>query len=373
MIMLFSQIPEIQHIKESIRTSVSQNRIAQTQLITCNDGGAGLALAFSALQYIACEQRGEDACGLCVSCRQLAHGNYPELHVFFPFVKSAADKGKVDSAADLIHEFYTAFNHNPYITKSNWQQVLETGNKQFLIPVTEAERIARLIQTKVSDLKPRFFVIWLPEYLNVQASNKLLKTLEEPGPNTYFFLVSNSPDRLLPTLVSRCIQIKVPRISDVAIKNYLIGRGYDAVAASQAAITSEGSIGVGLENASSSLLSEQFGAHFAAWMRLLYMKKIDDIISWVDDVAQLNREDLKSFISFSSTILKQAFDHVTYAKPIVFSVPGFSLEKFAGFIKTSGIQHIEEHITTANTDLARNGNPRIILLSLSLNLFKYIG
>ena len=75
----FSHIPDLQLIKESFRTSVRLNKVAQTHLLTCVDGGAGLALALAFAQYIACENKSEDSCGECVSCRQMKHGNYPDL------------------------------------------------------------------------------------------------------------------------------------------------------------------------------------------------------------------------------------------------------------------------------------------------------
>lgn len=370
---LFSQIPDLQGIKDSFKTSVDQNRVAQTQLLTCMDGGAGLALAMAFAQYLACENKGDDACGNCISCRQLKHGNYPELYTFFPFVKSSADKGKIESANDLVHDFYAAFKENPFLTKSRWQQLLETGNKQFLIPVTEAERIIKSIQTKAADQKPRFFIIWLPEYLNAQASNKLLKTLEEPGNNTFFFLVTTAAERLLPTVKSRCITLKIPGTKDDMIKAYLMDKGYSLEAATNATITAQGSIGYALDNASSSVLSERFGQFFATWMRLLYMKKVDDTIGWVDEIASLNREDIKSFLTFSSNLIKQAFDHAETGKSVVFNSSGFSLERFSQYINTTLIDEIEAALGEAHRDIERNANPRIVLLSLSITLFKHVG
>lgn len=369
----FSQIPDLQRIKDSFKASVELNRVAQTQLLTCADGGAGLAFALAFAQYIACDNKSEDACGICISCKQLQHGNYPELHVFFPFVKTTAEKGKVDSANDLLREFYLAFKENPFLTKTRWQQLLETGNKQFLIPVTEAERIIKSVQTKAADQKPRFFIIWLPEFLNAQASNKLLKTLEEPGNNTFFFLVTTAAERLLPTVKSRCITLKIPGIRDEAIRHYLENKGYSFETATNATVSAQGSLGQALDNASTSVLSERFGRFFASWMRLLYMKKMDELVVWIDDITSLNREDLKSFLTFSSSLIKQAFDYAESGKSIVFYSSGFSLERFSQYINANLINEIEASIGDAYRDIERNANPRIVMLSLSIILFKYVG
>jgi DNA polymerase-3 subunit delta' len=371
--MLFSQVPGLEQIKASLKHSVIQERLPQTQLFSQQDGGAGLALTFSLLRFLACENKNEDSCGACVSCKQLNSGNYPELHLVFPFAKTVSNDQKFESALDLTQTFLSSFQTNPYMTKYSWQQQLETGNKQFLIPVGEAERIGRIVQTKASAQKPRFFVIWLPELLNVQAANKLLKVLEEPALNTYFFLVSLAPDQILLTLKSRCSHVKIPRLSEKTIHDYLLKTGISKEAASSLALTADGNLGKAIEHSKQAIHDEQFARMFSTWMRLLYSKKLDDLLFFVDDTTKMNREEIKSFLLYTTSMLRIAFGFSISKKPIALTVSDFSLEKFSAFLKVEEMSDVEKALNSAKEDIARNGNPRIIILSVSLLLFKYIG
>ncbi|HCM75012.1 MAG TPA: DNA polymerase III subunit delta, partial [Cytophagales bacterium] len=64
-------------------------------------------------------------------------------------------------------------------------------------------------------------IIWQPEYMHGSAANGILKILEEPPQNTFFLLVSNAADRLLPTIVSRTQLVQVPMLTDDELKQYL--------------------------------------------------------------------------------------------------------------------------------------------------------
>ena len=63
--------------------------------------------------------------------------------------------------------------------------------------------------------------MWMPELMNIQAANKLLKLIEEPPENTYFIFVSNNQSKILPTISSRLQTINVPRLKDENISDFL--------------------------------------------------------------------------------------------------------------------------------------------------------
>ena len=68
-------------------------------------------------------------------------------------------------------------------------------------------------------------LIWLPEVINDEAANKILKILEEPWEKALFLLVSEQPARLLPTLVSRTQEVAVPRIAPDVLERVARERG----------------------------------------------------------------------------------------------------------------------------------------------------
>ena len=85
-------------------------------------------------------------------------------------------------------------------------------------------------------------LIWLPERMNVQAANKLLKIIEEPWEKTLFLMVSESPDKLLPTIVSRTQSVNVPGIETEVMIDYLRRQGVSEADAPKMARLSRGSL-----------------------------------------------------------------------------------------------------------------------------------
>ena len=82
--------------------------------------------------------------------------------------------------------------------------------------------------------------MWMPEYLGKEG-NKLLKLIEEPPPNTIFLLVATSEENILPTILSRCQYIKVPRLTNSEIEKALIEKGQiEPDKAAQVAAMSDG-------------------------------------------------------------------------------------------------------------------------------------
>ena len=82
--------------------------------------------------------------------------------------------------------------------------------------------------------------MWMPEYLGKEG-NKLLKLIEEPPDNTIFLLVANNEEQILPTILSRCQYIKVPRLTTKDIEQALTHKGHlEPAKAAQIAAISDG-------------------------------------------------------------------------------------------------------------------------------------
>src|SRR3546814_14008308 len=107
--------------------------------------------------------------------------------------------------------------------------------------------------------------MWLPEYLR-EVGNSLLKLIEEPASRTLFLLVSEEPDRLLPTLLSRTQLVRTGRIQEEEVVNYLVDTGVGAEVARQAARLSVGNQSAALDLSAGA--SSDFGQLFVDGMRL---------------------------------------------------------------------------------------------------------
>jgi DNA polymerase-3 subunit delta' len=368
----FAQISGFQLLKESFRTSVAQNKVAQTQLFIGQDGGAGLAIALSLSKYLVCEQPNEDSCGTCLSCKQFESGNYPDLYFSFPFAKlpSLSSNPICD---ELLPHFRELISHNSYPTLKSWQDGLDSGNKQLIIPVSEAQSILRKTSITTHGKRPRIFIIWLPEFMHTSAANKLLKTLEEPGANTYFFLVTHAPGRILDTILSRCVRITVPLHSQEQIETELIDRGVakeDAIALS---IISDGRLGYALYNQNDQSLRSRYADLFVQWVRAIYARNVSELIAFSDSFGALNREDSKSFIRFCSSVMRQGFLLNNSQIITAFAHNGFRLDKFIPFMDTTKMNEMERELESVRTAISRNANSRLLIFDTSLRFFKYIG
>ena len=169
-----------------------------------------LALAYA--RYISCENRTEnDSCGICKSCVKYEKMIHPDLHFVFPVIKG---KKATDPVSDnYIEEWREFVKKSPYFTINNWFDSIEVGNAQGMIFASEASEIIRKLSLKTFESDYKIMIIWLPEKMHQATANKLLKMIEEPPEKTLFLLVSEEPDKVIPTILSRCQLVKIPSFS----------------------------------------------------------------------------------------------------------------------------------------------------------------
>ncbi len=210
--MLFSEIIGQKAIKERLIRSVREKRIPHAQMFHGQEGIGKLALALAYGQYISCENRTEnDACGLCPSCVKYAKLAHPDLHFVFPIIKPANKTTVV--CDDFIQEFREAFLENPYMNANEWFDKISKDSKQGIIYSNESQEIIRKLNLKTYESEYKVMIIWLPEKMHLACANKLLKFLEEPPAKTVFLLVSDRPETIISTILSRAQQIFIPPLA----------------------------------------------------------------------------------------------------------------------------------------------------------------
>jgi DNA polymerase-3 subunit delta' len=372
-VLSISQIPGLESTKQSLIQSLIDNRVPQTQLYINADGGSGLALAMAFSQYIACSNPSITSCGNCVSCKQFMSGNYPDLVLVFPSVKSGLAKKDKSRSTDYLEDFRDLIRMNPFVTTPEWHEKIESGNKQFSIPVSDAEYIIQTIATKTISSKPRFVVIWLPEALSKEAANKLLKTLEEPGKGNYFILVSVNPEKILPTILSRCVSLRIPKLRDIDVLDFLMSRGLAEPQATAMALASNGNLGLAISSIIRGGELEEYTEFCIQWLRILYSRKIESLINWCETLSKLNRVDLIAFLTMTIHVFQKAITLSVGSSTTGLKHGTFDLTLFIPYLKTEKGPEIVELFERAIREFERNGSPKIILLDLSFNLLKYIG
>ena len=246
--MKFADIPGVSELKLKLAQSADTSHVAHAQLFAGYEGGVGLMLALAYAQYINCEQpAGGDSCGVCFSCIKIDKAIHPDLHFCFPYAKTKRVEVKDEELNAHLPLFRQFLKDSPFGTLSDWAALCEFESRTPIINIKAVRETMQGLHLKAYEAKFKVQIIWLPETMRTEGSNSFLKILEEPPPYTVFLLVSDSPEQLLPTIISRTQRINIPRLPDEDIENYLMGKfEVPASRAKMVAVLSEGSIPLAL-------------------------------------------------------------------------------------------------------------------------------
>ena len=208
--MRFADIIGNAEVAKALASMADSGRVAHAMLMYENEGCGALALALAYVQYLNCTNPvGGDSCGECPSCRQMAKLIHPDVHFVFPVnkgPKSSDDKPTSESYLKYWRELAIA---DPYFMEADLQQAIGIESKNGLIAVAEAKSIiGKLSLTAVAD-GYKAVIFYLPEKMNQETANRLLKMVEEPPVKTLFIFITHAPEKVLQTIFSRCQSIRV--------------------------------------------------------------------------------------------------------------------------------------------------------------------
>jgi DNA polymerase-3 subunit delta' len=368
--MKFQEVTGQQVIINRLIRTVQDNRVSHSWLFFGEEGTGALPLAIAFAQFILCTNRqSTDSCGTCPGCLKTEKLIHPDLHFTFPVNKTrTVDKDTVTSD-DFLNEWRDFVREQPYGRLWSWYDFIGLENKQGIISREDSKRLAYQLNLKSFESDYKIAIIWHPERMNDQAANKLLKLLEEPPPLTIFILVSVNPEQLLPTLRSRCVPLKIPRIHDDEISKAIIKtHQLSAERLHEVVRISEGNYLKALELVSQPEDFHQNFEKFRDLMRLCYQKKIPELIRISEELGTLTRERQKAFLEYGLRSLRESvafhFNHpdITYITDQEMEF----IPNFAPFITGENIVNLVEEITKAINDIERNANGRIVFLDMAL-------
>jgi len=372
--MYFRDIAGQTQVKERLIKSVKEERVSHAQLFLGKPGVGKLALAWAYAQYISCTNRGEtDSCGDCPSCKKYDKLVHPDLHFVFPIINSASqDKAVSDNFLPVWREKLLA---NPYLSYEEWLDSIEAENKQGIISKYESESILRKLSFKTYESEFKVMIIWLPEKMNQVAANKLLKILEEPWDRTVFLLISEDNQHMLSTILSRTQMIPVGEIDPDAIETNLVDKqGLEPTLAKEIAFLSEGSLVIARQLIQQSEDNQTNFRLFTVWMRLCYSKKLLELGSWVDEIAELGREKQKAFLVYSLRLVRESFllnNQQNKLSRLAREESDFC-SKFAPFINKNNTMKLAEELNLAHYHIERNGYGKLVFFDLSLKIMQLL-
>lgn len=279
--MNFKEIIGQETIIEQLVRDANNGTVPHALLFTGPEGTGKMQTALAFAHYLLCDnhQTTDDACGHCPACIKMAKLIHPDLHFIFPVVnrsKSSENKTVSDDEIARWREFLLTHD---YFSYDEWLDALDAGNSQAMIYANESDSIARKLQLTSSQGGYKIVIIWMPEKMNITCANKMLKLLEEPPSQTVFILVSNSPEQIIDTIVSRTQRIEFSPIPVNVITERLQGAGYN-LEQRQAASIAHLSGGSWLKAVQTLRIDESSSEYldlFMQMMRLAYARKLREL------------------------------------------------------------------------------------------------
>lgn len=223
------------------------DHLAQVLLLTGPVGIGKQRFALWLAQLVLCERRELEPCGQCRACRLVLGLGHPDLHWFAPILRpKAGDPDKqVDEAAETLAGTMEERRRQPLYAAPDGMASHPMASVRLL------QRRAAL--TSVEGGR-RVFIIGeadrlVPQESSPEAANALLKLLEEPPAGSLFVLTTLDPRRVLPTIRSRTVPVRLQRLSDDEVRTFLRGRQELSLSAAdleERVRLAEGSIGQAL-------------------------------------------------------------------------------------------------------------------------------
>ena len=370
--MKFSEVVGQDKIKQLLVEETKSNRISHAQMFLGQSGIGKLPLAIAFSQFLLCDNPSKnDSCGTCPSCTKVQHNVHPDLHFVFPVVNA---KG-VKSADDRRKDWNTFLEQNTYFDLTNWLQFTDEMGKSPQIGVEESRHILQKLSLKSFSGKYKIMVVWLPEKMNIAAANKLLKVLEEPPEQTLFFLVCDSIESILPTIISRTQIIKVPTLTNNDIVSYLkTNYQVDDSNAQTIANLAQGSLVEALNMIKGDKSQHIYFDLFVSLMRAAYAIDAIKLMEVAENLAAQDKENQKNFLLYGLHIFRESLmtNYLGKESENLRIEENEFLKKFARFINNQNITLLSNEFNESYYHLERNANPKILFTDLVIRLTKMI-
>lgn len=373
--MQFADIIGHTTLKTNLISQVKNNRISHAQMFLGKEGSGNFQLALAFAQYINCENKtDEDSCGTCPNCKKYASIQHPDLNFIFPTAVSPSVKEKPDS-----QKYYSQWREflldNQYFDLDAWCKNIEIEKKQPIINKQDSVLINSALNLKSFEAEYKVVIIWWPEKMNLDCANKILKTLEEPQQKSLLLMVAHGAEDLLPTIISRVQITRLHELSDEEIAAGIMDRvQVDEQTALSAAKLSNGSFYNALSLSQNPDKDEFFIHQFQTWMRLCYKLEVIALNPWVEDMAKHGRELQKNFLLYCLRMFRECTVKNYGSTDLVklhHLEEGF-VQNFSKFIHAGNIIDFNNEFNEAITAISRNGNAKIIFMSLSLKICNFL-
>jgi DNA polymerase-3 subunit delta' len=370
---MLSNVVGQERAKQQLYRAFRNDRVAHAYLLAGEEGLGAEELALEAARFFMCsapDSDGFEPCGSCASCRKVSSFQHPDVHYYFPTLKSTSE--------DDIREFLDGKAAELYTRVKVSGGSIHIGDAEH--PERDSVRgLLREMSLRSFEGQRKLFVVTFIEEMNAEAANALLKILEEPPEKSLYFLTTTQLHRVLPTIVSRCQVVKLHPASDREIEQALVERkGQDVGEAHVVARLSDGNYGRALH-----LLSGELTRRRDLMLDFLVGVLSPDVRAlpdFADTLAGENRKD-RSLTPDILALMLTWFQDLLYVRH---SAPSDVKARLTNQDKMDRLQRFLRSFPQANIEksiieiekavdlLSRNIYLNLVLLNLGLSLRKLV-
>src|SRR5688500_3106009 len=217
-------------IRQQWDSMLQQGRLPHAILLYGEPGSGILPGALSLANDILCSTpKDGKSCGVCSSCSRAQKLIHPDLHFLLPLA------GAKSVTSEFLEPWREAVRSNPWLNIFQWTQFSDVEGKQVDIHKEDVQEVTSNLCLQSFEGKNKVLIVWMAQFL-AKEGNRLLKLIEEPPDQTYFILLTNQREQILPTIRSRRMQCFLPPIEDKEISRLLSTEyAIDALAAKRIA------------------------------------------------------------------------------------------------------------------------------------------
>jgi len=369
--MSWSSIVGQERVKTLLKRSPESGQVAHAYLFYGPEGVGKDALAIEFAKTLNCRAGGQEACGVCPQCQRMESFQHPNIRFVFALPVGKNEKNGDDPINVLteaqvgeVREEIQKKARDPYhrieIPKANFVKINS---------VRDIKREAAM--SRIEEGK-KVFLIFNADMMNNEASNSLLKTLEEPLPGTILLLTTSSKDQLLPTIISRCQLIKCDLLTDVEIETALISR--DSIHEGLARLVAQlaqGSYGNARRLSVQNMAEERNDV--MAFMRLVLGKRKTALIDAVDELASsTDRPGIERWLKLLQSWLRDALLIQQHAQAPLLEDEKQSMDNFVRNFQHANLIAAIQSVEKAIAHLDKNVYLHLLLTTLAIDLRKNI-
>ena len=360
-----------EEVKTRLKQMVGEGRLPHA-LLFCGPAGSGkMALALAFASYLLTETTSNEMARHNAEA-MLAKWQHPDLHFTFPVIRPSGTSSDHKMVSDdFSKEWHEMLAQGPYFSMDQWLDQMHAANQQAIIYASESDDIIRKLSLKSSQGGYKVCIIWLPERMNGECANKLLKIIEEPPLQTVFLLVCEEPEKLLETILSRTQRLDIKKIETAAVERALVERrGLDDAVAHRLARVANGNWLKAMEELDAGNENRLFLDMFIMLMRLAYQRNVKELKRWSETMAGYGREKQKRMMVYFLRLVRENFMYNFQNPELVYMTQeeeNFA-KNFARFINEANVMEMSELFTRIIRDIGQNANPKIVFFDMALKV-----